>query len=101
MAARNTRRAGAPRNTRARSQRNTSQLTAFPSSENEKLRQGDTHAAVVSIRMRGAVIAKLDTLAREATAVAQARGNWNRITRSEIVKRAVAEYIGAAGKAGK
>ncbi len=85
--------APARRNTKSeRSSRNTQQLDAFPASDNARKRQGDRLMAVVSIRLDGATIAKLDKLA--ATWPERRKGYRRyRASRSELIQLAIADYI--------
>jgi hypothetical protein len=89
---RNTHAAGARRNTRA-----SAQLEAFPPSANAALRQSPRHKAVVSIRLTGDTIAKLDAEAKRLTDNGDKvgrRGHWyGGLTRSDIIERAITAYF--------
>lgn len=74
------------------------QLDAFPASENQRLKQHARKRAVVSLRMRGDDIARLDAevlrLDREgAHRHANRPGAPYRITRTDVVERALAAYF--------
>lgn len=91
---RNTPRAGVRRNT---------QLEAFPTSENQRLKQHARKRAVVSLRMRGDDIASLDAevarLDREGEHRRTRRtGAPYRITRTDVVERALALYFSQTKK---
>lgn len=91
---RNTPRAGVRRNT---------QLEAFPTSENQRLKQHARKRAVVSLRMRGEDIASLDAevarLDREGAHRSTRRtGAPYRITRTDVVERALALYFSQTKK---
>lgn len=88
MATRNTSSSSRKRNTRPKA---SAQLQAFPRSENERLRQSNTHQAVVSVRLAGSTIAELDRIAANT----KGERSWYRVSRGEIIKRAIASYLAA------
>lgn len=73
------------------------QLDAFPTSENAKRRQSSRHKAVVSIRLSGATITRLDDEAKRATEDHTYRdGGWHQwrdVTRSDVIERALSLYL--------
>jgi len=89
----------------ARPMRASKQLDAFPTSDNAKARQSHYRKAVVSIRLSGATIAKLDDEAKRATRDQDYRGGgwyaWRKVTRSDVIERAIKAWLdGAAAKGG-
>lgn len=72
----------------------TAQLDAFPRSRNQAERQSTHTRCVVSIRMLGATVAKLDKEAERVTET-EGRHPWNRATRTTIIERALAAYFAA------
>ncbi len=109
---RNTASSPARRNTTAstpaRPARASAQLTAFPTSDNQRARQSSNRKAVVSIRLSGAVITKLDEEAQRATRDQDYRnggwyswfgtGHWRRVTRSDVIERAIQRWLAGVGK---
>lgn len=92
---RNTRPAGAGRNTAS-----SRQLDAFPTSENQRLKQHARKRAVVSLRLRGDDIARLDAEVARLDRVGEHRntnrpGAPYRLTRTDVVERALAAYFTA------
>jgi predicted transcriptional regulator len=80
------------------------QLDAFPTSDNAKARQSHYRKAVVSIRLSGATIAKLDDEAKRATRDQDYRGGgwyaWRKVTRSDVIERAIGAWLDGAAKGG-
>lgn len=80
------------------------QLDAFPASDNARRRQSSRHKAVVSIRLSGATIAALDAEAKRASEGERDyrcyRYVGGRVTRSDVVERAVMEWLRAAKQGG-
>lgn len=98
---RNTPRAGVRRNTVS-----SGQLDAFPTSENQRLKQHARKRAVVSLRMRGDDIARLDAevarLDREGAHRQTNRpGAPYQLTRTDVVERALALYFNQTSKKGR
>lgn len=77
------------------------QIEAFPRSDNERRRQqGHGAGAVVSLRLKGSVIAQLDALAERMTKE-EGRHPWNRITRTGLVTHAINALLAAESKPAK
>lgn len=79
------------------------QLQLVPRSDNERARQSHWRKAVVSVRFSGTVIGQLDKLASEQNQ-REGRYRFNRVTRTDIIQRAVNELLAretAAPKKGK
>ena len=98
---RNTRNAGERRNTASPAQ----QLEAFPTSENQKLKQHARKRAVVSLRLQGDDIAKLDAEVRRLDGEGEHRNSRRpgapyQITRTDVVERALALYFNQKPKKG-
>jgi hypothetical protein len=71
------------------------QLDAFPASGNQRARQLAYGAgAVVSIRLTGAVIARLD---EAAATIKTNTGRW-KVTRTDVIRSIIGEWLAENGK---
>ncbi len=77
--------------------RASAQLEAFPTSDNARRRQSTNKKAVVSIRLSGATIVRLDDEAKRASGDHEYRGGrwsqWRDVTRSDVIERAIEQYL--------
>lgn len=94
----------APQPTAPQPMKASAQLDAFPTSDNARRRQSSYQKSVVSIRLTGATIARLDEEAKRAEREDEYRGGgwyqWRKVTRSDVIERAITAWLAGAPKKG-
>lgn len=79
------------RNTKpSKAKRNTLQMELVPTSANMALRQSDKLRAVISLRLKGAVVAAVDKVVARAN---EGLGFNDQLTRSKYMERAILEAV--------
>lgn len=92
--ARNTRRAGVPRNTRPRPLAGQMVIAETVASANGKTRAKARHKSVISLRLSSATLAALDVECERRRAKLRREGrNWPVVTRTTLIEEGIAHVV--------